>query len=118
MSRSALVGFVVLAGALPCFAGDDDKWVTVKGKFIWDAAKGEAPMRTQITADKDAAVCAKDNDFNTEKWVVNAKTGGIKNVIVWLGPDLTTAQAKELETSGRVKLPSFAKADIHSARVK
>ena len=49
---------------------------------------------------------------------MNAKTGGIKNVIVWLGPDLTAAQAKELEMTGRVKLPSFAKADIHPALVK
>jgi hypothetical protein len=118
MPRSALVGLVVLVGALPCLAADEDKWVTVKGKFIWDAAQGEAPKRTAITADKDAAVCAKDNDFRTEKWVVNAKTGGIKNVIVWLGPDLTAAQAKELATAGKVKLSTFDKRDIHPARVK
>src|SRR4051812_18906276 len=112
MSRSALVGLLTLVGALPCLAADEDKWVTVKGKFVWDEARGAAPKRTPIVADKDADVCAKDKDFHTERWVVNAKTGGIKNVIVWLGPELTAAQAKELQTAGRGKLPGFSKADI------
>ena len=56
MSQSALVGLLMLVGALPCLAADEDKWVTVKGKFVWDAAKGPAPKRTPITADKDPAV--------------------------------------------------------------
>src|SRR5438067_1477350 len=119
MSRPApLIGFLLYAGTLPCSAADEAKWVTVKGKFVWDAANGAAPKRTPITPDKDADVCAKDKDFNTEKWVVSAKTGGIKNVIVWLGPDLTVAQAKELETTGKVKLPAFDKRDVHPTRVK
>ena len=118
MPRIALIGLLMLAGALPCLAADEAKWVTVKGKFVWDAAKGAAPKRTPITPDKDADVCATDKDFNTEKWVVSAKAGGIKNVIVWLGPELSAKQAKELETARRVKLPAFDAKDIHPARVK
>jgi hypothetical protein len=117
MRRTALVGLLTLVGTLPCVAADEGKWVSIKGKFVWDDAKGTAPKRTPIKADKDAEVCAKDKDFNTEQWVVNAKTGGIKNVIVWLGPDLTEAQAKELATTRKVKLPAFEKKDIHPALV-
>jgi hypothetical protein len=118
MFRLALVGLVVLTAVLACKGGDDDKWVTVKGRMVWDEGKGPAPKRTPIVADKDQEVCAKDKDFNTEKWIVNAKTGGIKNVIVWLGPDLSAAAAKELETTGKVKLPAFDPKDIHPARAK
>jgi hypothetical protein len=109
---------LTLICTLPALAADEDRWVSVTGKIVWDAGKGAAPKRTPVIADKDAEVCAKDKDFNTEKWVINPKTGGIKNVIVWLGPNLTAAQTKELETTGKVKLPQFEKKDIQPARVK
>jgi hypothetical protein len=118
MSRTHLTGLLAMCVVLPLRAADEDKWATVKGKIVWDAAKGPAPKREPIKADKDQGVCEKDKDFLTEKWVVSAKSGGIKNVIVWLGPELTDAQAKELATAGKVKLPAFDKKDIHPALAK
>jgi hypothetical protein len=118
MHRIYAVGLLTLCVVLPLRAADEDKWVTVKGKFVWDATKGPAPKRNEIKADKDQQVCAQDKEFLTETWVVNAKSGGIKNVIVWLGPSLTDAQAKELATAGKVKLPAFDKKDFHPALAK
>src|SRR5262245_54792250 len=87
MSRTLLIGLAVLVPTLPCSAADDDKWVTIKGRFVWDEAKGPAPKRTPIKADKDADLAAKDPDFNTEDWIIHPKSGGIKNVVVWLAPE-------------------------------
>jgi hypothetical protein len=117
MSRLALIGLLTVTFGAPSRAADE-RWVTVTGKFVWDEAKGPAPKRAPIKPDKDGAVCAKDPDFNTETWVINAKNGGIKNVIVWLGPELSAAQAKELERNGKVKLPTFQPADIHPTLAK
>ncbi|HKB03534.1 MAG TPA: hypothetical protein VKD90_15025 [Gemmataceae bacterium] len=105
---TCLMAFVAPLSAV----GDEAKWVTVKGKIVWDAAKGPAPNRDPVKADKDAALCAMDKEFLTESWVIHPKTGGIKNVIVWLGPDLTAVQAKELETR-RAKPPTFDPKDVH-----
>jgi hypothetical protein len=112
MSRNVVA--CLLAVVVPLSAvGDDGKWVTVKGKFVWDAAKGPAPKRAPIKAEKDAELCAKDKEFLTEDWVIHPKSGGIKNVIVWLGPDLTTAQSKEIEKGVRIKVPALDPKDIH-----
>ena len=86
MFRAVLIGLATLLGALPCFAADEDKYTTVKGRFIWDAAKGAAPARVVIKPTKDEEVCAKDKDFKTEEFVISPK-GGIKNVVVWLAPE-------------------------------
>jgi hypothetical protein len=118
MNRRIAFAVIGLLAALPASGADDDKWVTVKGKFVWDATKRPPPKRTPIQADKDADVCAKDKEFLTESWVVNPKTGGVKNVIVWLGPDLTAAQVKELEATRRTKPPAFDPKDIHPNRAK
>jgi plastocyanin len=119
MPRSAFVCLLTLVGALPCLAADEDKWVTVKGKFVWDEARGAAPKRTPLKADTDAQLAAKDPDFNSEEWIVNARNGGIKNVIIWLGPELTSAQEKELADAGKLKtIASFKAADIHPALAK
>jgi hypothetical protein len=116
MWRLVLAAAVSLSITMPAWG--QAQWVSVRGKFVWDTAKGPAPKREPIKADKDQQVCEKDTEFLTEKWVVSPKAGGIKNVIVWLGPDLTDAQAKELATTGKLKLPAFDKKDIHPALAK
>lgn len=109
---------VLLIPALPCSAEDDGKWVTVKGRFIWDTDKGPAPKRAPLKADKDANVAAMDKDFNSEEWIVNAKNGGIKNVVVWLTPEPTAEELKALATRKIRELPSFKPADIHPKLAK
>lgn len=114
MPRRAVLGLLLVVPTVDCRAADEDNWATIRGQFVWDAAKGPAPKRTPIQADKDADVAAKDPDFNTEEWVVNPKNGGIKNVIVWLGPELTAAQVQELAATGKLKaIPSFKADDVH-----
>lgn len=96
----------------------DDKWVTVKGKVIWDSGKGAAPKQTPIKATKDEEICAKDKEFNTEDWVVNTKSGGIQNVVVWLAPEPTEDEMKALQNKKGMKFPSFKPADIHPSLAK
>jgi hypothetical protein len=105
----ALLGLVPIVAAR---AGDEDKYTTVKGRFVWDKANGAPPVRSTIKPTKDEEVCAKDKDFMTEDWVVSAKTGGIKNVVVWLAPDPKPGGAKQRD------LPPFKKEDIHPTLVK
>lgn len=91
----------------------DDKWVTVKGQIVWDPAKGAVPKRTPIKATKDEEVAAKDKEFLTEDWVVDAKSNGIKNVVVWLAPEPTPAQLADLKSKKLKIFPSFDAKDIH-----
>ncbi|WP_020469240.1 cupredoxin domain-containing protein [Zavarzinella formosa] len=96
-------------------AGD---WVTVKGKIVWDEAKGAPPKRTPIKATKDEEVAAKDKEFLTEDWVVNTKNGGIKNVVVWLAPEPTAAQLADLKSKKLKVFPSFDPKDVNPAMAK
>ncbi len=115
-----VTNLLVAMSALPCLAGDENKWVTIKGKVVWDAAKKPAPKRFAIQATKDANVCAKDPDFKTEDWVVNPKNGGIKNVVVWVMPEPSEpaeikAIQKAHDNNKRPTFKSFRPADIHPA---
>ena len=118
MSRFIAAAFVVLTSIGSTQAADDDKWVSVKGQIIWDVSKGAAPKQMPIKATKDEQVAAKDKEFLTEDYVVSAKTGGIKNVVIWLAPEPTAEQLAGLK-SGKIKeFPSFKAADIHPALAK
>jgi hypothetical protein len=97
---------------------EDGKWVTIKGKIVWDKAKGAAPVRTPIKATKDEDVAAKDKDFNTEEWVVNPKGGGIKNAVIWLAPEPTEDELKGLKDKTLKTFPSFKATDIHATLAK
>jgi hypothetical protein len=99
-------------------ATNDDKWVSIKGRIVWDTAKGAAPKRTPIKATKDEEVAAKDKDFNTEDWVVNVKNNGIKNVVVWVVPEVTAAADVEALKKAQADnksyvFKSFKAADVH-----
>jgi hypothetical protein len=103
-------------------AANGDKWVTIKGKIIWDAAKGAAPVRKDIMATKDEEVAAKDKDFKTEDWVVNKENGGIQNVVIWIAPEPTGADLaalnKAIADKKSFKFPTFPAADLHPAVAK
>ncbi|HEX3146786.1 MAG TPA: hypothetical protein VHR66_01715 [Gemmataceae bacterium] len=108
-----LLGLAVLAlvPAVAVRAGDEDKYTTVKGQFIWDKDKGAPPARMVIKPTKDEEVCAKDKDFKTEEWVISPK-GGIKNVVVWLAPEPKAGGPKLKD------LPPFDAKDFHPAMAK
>jgi hypothetical protein len=106
---------LALLGLIPAVtarAGDEDKFTTVKGRFVWDDSKGPPPARQEIKATKDEEVCAKDKDFKTEEVIVSAKTKGVKNVVVWLAPEPKAGAAKPKD------LPPFDKKDIHPSLAK
>lgn len=122
MKKMIALAVIALFPAVAVRAADDDKYVTIKGKIVWDAAKGAAPKRTPIKANKDEEVAAKDKDFNTEDWVVDGKTGAIKNVVVWVLPDVTGADvgalAAAIAANKSFPFKSFTAADIHPAMAK
>ena len=112
------INALVVFGTLPCHAGDESKWVTIKGQIVWDAARKPVTKQLAIQATKDAVVCAKDKDFKTEDWVVDPKSGGIKNVVVWVTPEPTDpieikAIQKARANNKRPTFKSFKSTDIH-----
>jgi hypothetical protein len=110
---------IALVGILsPIALHAQGKWVTVKGTVIWDSDKKPAPKQTPIKATKDQEVAAKDKEFLTEDWVVSPKTGGIKNVFVWLAPEPSAADLAALKARKLRDFPSFKPADINPALAK
>jgi hypothetical protein len=78
---AALVGSTTLTSA----EAADAKWTTIKGQIV--LAKGATvpePAALNVTADKE--LCLKDGPVLSEEWVVNKKSGAVKNVFVWIEP--------------------------------
>ena len=104
---------LVLLALIPAVGVHAQGVTTVKGRVVWDADKsGPPPARQAIKPTKDEEVCAKDKDFKTEDWVINPKTNGIKNVVVWLAPEPKPGGAKVRD------LPPFDPKDIPPAAAK
>ena len=108
---------LALLGLVPTMAAQA-QYTDIKGRIVWDAAKGAPPARAAIKATKDEEVCAKDKEFATEDWIVNAKTNGIKNVVVWLAPEPAPAVAAAIKAGTKRDVPSFDKKDVHMDLVK
>jgi plastocyanin len=78
-----LAGLFVLAGGLGRAQADGD-WATIKGQV--KLTKVPAADVVNVTADKE--FCSKDGPVVSEEIIVG-KTGGVKNVVVYLRPDTT-----------------------------
>jgi len=64
-------------------ASADEKFVSVKGQVTFEKApKAEV---VNVTTDKDK--CCKDGDLISNKFLVNDKSKGLANVVVYLRPD-------------------------------
>ena len=61
------------------------EWVTIKGRVQLTAAP--EPKKIDPSADKEH--CLKDGPLVDSALVVNPKSKGVKNVVVWLRPDST-----------------------------
>ncbi len=57
------------------------QWGTVKGRITWGGALPYAPDKVKV--DKDQAHCLAKGEIAAEKYVVG-KSGGVKDVFVWL----------------------------------
>ena len=78
---------LLLLSAILClgsFARADEKYVTIKGTIKWNEDK--APAKAIIDVKTDAATCCKAGPLESSKIEVDAKTLGVKNVMVWLRP--------------------------------
>ncbi len=116
MSRHTLLAWLIL----PAFVfGDDAKWSTVKGKVVFDDSANKLPVPGKVnTGAADLPACAAaDKDFKTEEWIVDPKTKGVKNVIVWIGPPQTAAAIKALRAK-KASLPGFTGDQVHPSLAK
>lgn len=76
---------------VPASAGQDN-WVTIKGQVVYPADK-PIPKRTALNVTTDKNHCLKDGPILDETVIVNEKTRGIKNVVVYLRPFDTSEKA-------------------------
>jgi hypothetical protein len=75
-----LAGLVGLVGAGSA-AGQDAKWVTIKGQIVF---AGNPPALPPLMVNKDQGHCLAKGPVPNEEWVINSTNKGIKNVVVWI----------------------------------
>ena len=79
MNFKLVLSIAALSVASVSYAQD---WGTLKAKFILD---GKAPMPEKANINKDIEVCGKHKIVD-ETYKINAETGAIQNVVVFLSP--------------------------------
>lgn len=77
---TAIIGLGTIA--VRTTTAGDNQWGTIKGQVVYD---GSAPAVAELKVDKDQEHCLSKGKILDETWVVG-KSGGVKNVYVWLGP--------------------------------
>jgi len=84
--RTLKIGILV-AGALALLgvvnSASAQGWGNIKGQVAW---AGDVPKERQIKVDKDQAHCLSKGAIVDDELVVDTKTKGVKNVMVWLAP--------------------------------
>jgi len=114
---AATVALVVVC--FPASAADNDKWSTVKGKVVFDDSKHKIPVRgaPKVPTGVEVPACAaKDKDFLTDEWIVDPKSKGVKDAVVWLAPEPTADEWKRLRATDSTRLrifPSFKPEQVH-----
>jgi hypothetical protein len=79
-----------------------DGWCHIHGRVVFDGD----PIPKQ-------AVIPKSGGAYTEDWVVNGNNRGVKNVVVWLLPELSNDQLEALRTRRLREVPSFGPDQIY-----
>src|SRR5438105_12858464 len=59
-------------------------WGDVKGQVVWTG--GAIPGREKINPNKDQQHCLSRGDLISTALLIDDKTKGVKNVMVWLAP--------------------------------
>jgi plastocyanin len=62
----------------------DPRYATIRGQVIWPRA---IPKPQVIDVRTDRPVCCKDGDLLSTELLIDPKSRGIQNVVVWLRPD-------------------------------
>ena len=94
MRLLSCVGCCALFAALA--PADDPKpapWVTLKGRVVFPE-KLPIPVRAPLAVNQDKGHCLAKGPILDETVIVNPKTRGIRNVVVWLRPDNNNPKAE------------------------
>src|SRR4051794_39827153 len=62
-------------------------WVTIKGQVVFPEGAPLPKRNPLMVGGPDAAACLKNGPILDESLIVNTKTHGVKNVVVWLRPN-------------------------------
>lgn len=73
-------GWLIVLLVTTVVQADDEGWGTLRGRFVFD---GEPPRRAQLDVNKDMEVCGKQPLYD-ESLIVDEKTKGVRNVVVFL----------------------------------
>jgi hypothetical protein len=79
--------------AIVSTASADDKWAAIKGQVVFPSDK-PIPKRLPLNVTQDKDHCLSKGELLDESVIVDPKSRGIKNVVVWLRPDDTDPKAK------------------------
>ncbi len=82
---------LVVASSLASAA--DEKLATLKGQVVFPAGK-DIPKRAELNVTQDKNHCLSKGKILDESVLVNAKSRGVKNVIVFLRPDSSNPKAE------------------------
>jgi hypothetical protein len=79
-----------------------DGWCHIRGRVVYDG--DPIPVQKLIP---------RSGGAYTEDWVVNPTNRGVKNVVVWLVPELTGEQLEALKDRKLREVPSFGAKDVY-----
>jgi hypothetical protein len=105
MFRVRLFALAFVLTVLTGLSAGAADWATVKGQVTFPANK-DIPKREPLNVTQDKDHCLSKGQILDESIVVDPKTRGVKNVVVWLRPDDKSPTAK------------FSKDQIHPDGVK
>src|SRR4051812_8724740 len=84
----AIAALLVTGGFSPA-----DEWVTIKGQVVFPADK-KLPERAKLNVTQDKDHCLSKGDLLDESVIIDPKSKGIKNVVVFLRPDDTEPKSE------------------------
>jgi hypothetical protein len=102
---SCALGCALVLGLSASRASAQQQWATVKGQVVFPADK-TIPVRAVLNVNQDKPHCLMNGAILDESILVNAKSRGIRNVVVYLRPDNQQPGA------------AFAANEIHPADAK
>src|SRR6266700_2329094 len=86
-------------------ARGQEGWGTVKGKVVWAGAA--VPNFGNVNVTKDQGVCLKNGQIADNVFLVDTKTNGVSNVVIWLrakDDDTVLKVHKDLESPPKDKV--------------
>jgi hypothetical protein len=62
-----------------------DEWGNIKGRVVYGENKPFVPVELRVTKDRDH--CLSKGKILSEKYVVNPRNNGVRNVVVWVAAE-------------------------------